>query len=346
MTYPKFARPALRLAVSLAALNLDNQPDIIRTATDIKHKQVAQPYPRPEHWKQYNLPDGRRLDYADFGSPNGQPCLFFHNEWMGHIWPAAMAEYATAKGLRIILPARPFYGMSSAYPSGCFPPTQTAKDFTSLLDHLGIDEVAVLAQTLGGMFATQFLHLFPKRVLGLCIISPMLPFTHDDHRRGMPPMSRFVGTILMKSPRLFEFFARNSYAVFLRSEPDRYLQKIFGDLPVDQPIFRHPVHRASLLSGIKFASKGYMGYVAGYRHMLRDAAEKMQAAKIPYHVVIGDSDQNTRVDRAESLISMGVDIRTTMAPGGGELLIYSHSRLIIDTLIQASGIEQVITPPR
>ena len=112
-----------------------NQAELIRMAIGLTTLQKLRPnplldfksnqrgkapiaYPHLEHMRQLSLPDGRQIEYAIFGATDGQPVLYFHNELLGNIWPRKLAEYAAIRGLKIIVPSRPYYGQSAPYPKG------------------------------------------------------------------------------------------------------------------------------------------------------------------------------------------------------------------------------------
>jgi len=285
--------------------------------------------------RQLSLPDGRHIEYAVFGAKNGRPVLYFHNELLGNIWPYKLAEYATMRGLRIIIPSRPFYGQSTAYPPGCFHPTQTAHDFAAVLDYLDIPAVMLMGQTLGGMFAMAFADLYPERSLGLLSLCPMLPHLNDDSETQMPPMHRFISSILRRRPALLEFIGRAGNAYYKRIGPIRFLHHAFGDLECDVPILNDKTSLEGLIRGIGFGElNAHKGYVAGYSHLIYKAEDMLRDIDIPLHVMIGDCDGNTRLARAKALIEKGIDLNIIIADGGGELLKYSHPKLIVDSLCE------------
>jgi len=293
-------------------------------------------YPRFEHEHLMTLPDGRQLDYSVFGASGGKPCLYFHSELLGNIWPAKITDYATVKGLRIIVPARPFYGRSDAYPKNVDHPTQTAKDFIALLDHLNIQRALLVGQTLGGMYALALTRDFPERVSGIVSITPLLPHLTPEHSSGMPKLHRFISDIIRKQPRLLNFIARAGTAYYRRVGPMKFLQHVFGDLECDVDIINDPVNQEALIRTLLFGSThGHKGYVAGYSHMMLDTTDLMKKIPFPIYGIIGNQDKNTRMDRAKSLQDLGVDFKIITAKGGGELLIYSHPYLVIDTILKA-----------
>ena len=324
----------IRFAISLAALNFEDATGDDAFLEDDAKALIRPCYPREYHWRLLELPDGRNLDYAVFGLRSGTPCLFFHNEFLGDIWPEELTRYAISQGLKIILPARPFYRRSSGYPKEVNHIEQTAHDFLILLDHLKIDKVKILSQTLGGMFAIKFASMFEDRVQSLCLISPMLPFFNDEQRSKMPPVHRLVSSFISKAPWMMEFMAKTGFALYLKEGPEVLLRRIFSSAPVDKKILDNPSHMKTLCKGLQFGERnGYKPYLAGYKHLLPDSFEKMKALTVPIAVIIGSADKNTRQNRAASMIQHGVKLDMVIAEDGGELLIFTHPELIIDTVV-------------
>jgi len=325
----------IRLAVSLAALTFDENSASLKIDSEKAAFHSQPPFPREEHWHLLRLSDGRKLDYAIFGDPKGSPVMFFHNELLGDVWPAVLTEYATQRGLKIILPARPYYRRSSPYPKKSFHPTQTAHDFAELLNYLNIDKVAILAQTLGGMFALEFTTHYEKHVHSITTLSPMLPFTSDEQRKNMPPLHRFISTVILSSPKLIEFVARVGFAFYMKDGPERYARLTFSSCEVDQQILNQPQHMNDVCKGLKFGqANGFRPYVAGFKHLIKNPEEKMKTVNVPMSIIIGTSDNNTRLERAKGLKEIGVNLDIVLAENGGELLIFSHPELIIETVLK------------
>ncbi len=324
----------IRLAVSLAALTFDDETNLSASNDLATENEMEKSYPRPEHWHLLKLPDGRHLDYAIFGDLSGSPCLFFHNELIGDVWPEALTDYAKKSGLKIILPARPFYRRSSEYPKNVNHLEQTSKDFLCLLDHLNLSKVRVLSQTLGGMFALQFAHMFEGRIKSLCTLSPMLPFSTTDQQNEMPPLHRFISSMVLKAPWMVEFVARAGFAFYLKDGPEVYLKRTFSSAPIDKKTLANPKHLKSLCRGLQFGERnGHKPYVAGFKHIVKNPIDMMRGLNAPMTIIIGDQDKNTRMERAQSLLDAGVKLNVVSAKDGGELLIFTHPKLIIDTLV-------------
>ena len=128
----------VRLALGLCRLNLIAE----RTTGDAIKPQMqaaaAPPYPHDTHRQLLQLPDGRLMDYSEFGDPSGIPVLHFHCEVFGDAWSARMAEDAAARGLRVISPARPGHGRSTQLSKGQNGPMTHSQDLAWLQDRMGI----------------------------------------------------------------------------------------------------------------------------------------------------------------------------------------------------------------
>ena len=115
------------------------------------------------------LPDGRRLAYAEYGDPHGQAVFYFHGSPSSRLEPTLFdavgydASAAAAKrGLRIIAPDRPGCGLSEFQPGRRI--LDWPADVSALADQLGIDRFAVMSYSAGGPYGLACAAQLPKRV--------------------------------------------------------------------------------------------------------------------------------------------------------------------------------------
>ena len=94
------------------------------------------------------LPDGRRLAYAEFGTPDGRPVLYFHGAPSSRLEPLLVGDDAwRAHGLRVIAPDRPGVGLSDFLPKRGF--SQWPNDVVALADALGLERFGVIGMSGG-----------------------------------------------------------------------------------------------------------------------------------------------------------------------------------------------------
>jgi len=67
------------------------------------------------------LGGGRRLGYAWYGQPDGEPVLYFHGHPGSRLDARSAWQAAAAEGLRVIALDRTGYGLSCGVPEVCMP---------------------------------------------------------------------------------------------------------------------------------------------------------------------------------------------------------------------------------
>ena len=90
------------------------------------------------------LPDGRKLCYAEYGDPDGKPIILFHGNPNSRLLYGLIPDCPFRPGLHLIAPDRPGYGLSDFYAPG-HSIVDYPDDIIALADALGIDKFAVLA---------------------------------------------------------------------------------------------------------------------------------------------------------------------------------------------------------
>jgi alpha-beta hydrolase superfamily lysophospholipase len=91
------------------------------------------------------LPDGRKLGYAQYGSPTGRAILYQHGFPGSRIEAAQLHDLSTELGFRIIAIDRPGHGWSSPHP--CSKLLDWPKDVERLTEHLELESYSVLVGT-------------------------------------------------------------------------------------------------------------------------------------------------------------------------------------------------------
>ena len=100
-------------------------------------------YPTGEdHDHTFNLPDGRRLGYGQYGSPTVKPIFNFHGLPACRIEGAWFHELGLKYGARIIATDRPGLGLSSPHPGRRL--LDYPKDIEKLAEHLKLKEYAII----------------------------------------------------------------------------------------------------------------------------------------------------------------------------------------------------------
>ena len=121
----------------------------------------------------HRLPDGRRIGYAEYGSVDGLPAIALHGTPGSRFMFALTDEGARARGLRIIAPERPGYGLSDVHHFDTL--AETAEDVEAIADALGIGRFALIGVSGGGPHAVAAAARLKDRVLRMALIGPVGP---------------------------------------------------------------------------------------------------------------------------------------------------------------------------
>ncbi|MDZ4741208.1 MAG: alpha/beta hydrolase [Alphaproteobacteria bacterium] len=115
------------------------------------------------------LRDGRRLGYAQFGSPGALPVFYFHG------WPGSRLEagFFNIPNVQMIGVDRPGYGLSD--PSRGRKLSDWPRDIEDLADHLGFNRFAVVGMSGGGPYAAACAYYLKARLTKVAIVAGLGP---------------------------------------------------------------------------------------------------------------------------------------------------------------------------
>jgi pimeloyl-ACP methyl ester carboxylesterase len=124
----------------------------------------------------FKLKDGRNLGYSIYGSPQGEPALYFHGTPSSRLEPLLLTAYdkdpdqlANQYNISLIAIDRPGLGHSTYNAKGTF--TSFSNDTIELLAHLNISRCKVLCWSGGGTYTLSIAYHFPQVIEQVYIIT-------------------------------------------------------------------------------------------------------------------------------------------------------------------------------
>ncbi len=203
----------------------------------INLEEIEYPYPVSYmDFRVYNQ-DARLayMDVAPSGPANGRTVIFHHGGlYYGWYWEKQIAALSEA-GYRVIAKDRLGWGKSSK-PVIPYSINLWASNTARLMDHLGIEQAAVVGHSIGGQMVTRFAFLYPERATHLVTVN-QVGLTDGRKGRGFQPLTGEVDT----SPDMDEVYAgllRWAEENYVNWQPEfaehmriRYGNRLSGDWP-------------------------------------------------------------------------------------------------------------------
>ncbi len=156
------------------------------------------------------LSDGRRVGYAEYGDPKGLPVFALHGTPGSRLMFALSDHAARDRGLRLIAPERPGYGLSDYRHSATL--FDHARDIATLAEASGLERFAIVGVSGGGPYAVAAAAAMPGRVVLLALVGPVGPIADYGRQIRMSRGHRLLFGNLVRLPlasRAFFFGLRN-----------------------------------------------------------------------------------------------------------------------------------------
>ena len=279
------------------------------------------------------LPDGRELGWLELGPPDGDPVFAFHGT-TGSRWHFTVDDGpVAAAGVRLIVPDRPGYGLSSFHSGRRL--RDWADDVAFLADHLGLQDFSVMGVSGGGPHVAVCARFLPARVRAAAIVSGVAPLADPGSEEGMMPSNRGITAVARRAPLvLWPVFA--GMTAFGRRWPERALQAMVRELPPpDTAVLMRPAVRDAFLRDVRLASSttGQAG-AQDFRLFSRDWGFRLEDITVPVYIWQGDVDRNVPAAHGRLQAERIPGAVLHEVPGEGHLLFVDHMTDILSDLVK------------
>lgn len=195
--------------VKLAALPAATPPGDPRFDAELS----ASAYPFPVNTFEFTSQrQPLRMAYLDVQpeKPNGRTVLLLHGKNFSAAYWEPTVRLLTSRGFRVLAPDQVGFGKSSKPQSYQFSFQALAENTRALLEHVGVERVAVVGHSMGGMLATRFALQFASRTEKLALVSPI---GLEDWRRFVAPRSvdDWYGSELKATPESIRAYQTKAY---------------------------------------------------------------------------------------------------------------------------------------
>ena len=284
------------------------------------------------------LGDGRKLGYAAYGVPTGQPVFFFHGSASSRLDHPLDEDILTRLNIRFISMDRPGNGLSDFQADRRL--IDSAKDILQLADHLEIAQFHVLGHSAGGPHALACAHQLPERMIKAAVISSVAPMNRPHAYQGMPLFNRLLARSARFAP-IFTHIIRWMTRWMLMGDFEKSSKALMSSIPeVDQSILYSAKNKENFINTIR------EGFRVGSRGVAQDdilinRAWGFELNEIRPQIDIwhGELDVNVPMNAAQYLYARLPHARVIFLPGEGHFLILKYWERIRSALVYPDQME-------
>jgi pimeloyl-ACP methyl ester carboxylesterase len=279
------------------------------------------------------LQDGRRLGFAEFGSPTGRPLFHFHGSGSSRLERPALEETLIGLDIRFITVDRPGHGLSDYQPHRCL--LDWPDDVGQLADHLGIPRFYVDGHSAGGPHALVCAARFPQRVLAVAAISSVAPMSRPNAYDGMPFLNRFLARSARHSPWITGL-ARWIMSRMVLGDVEQATRRLMSSIPEsDKSVLYAPENVHILVSSIR---EGFCQGSRGVAHddilVNRDWGYDLDKVEPRVDIWHGTADVSVPIHAGEYLCAILPTSRATFLPDEGHFFVLRRWEEILSALLE------------
>jgi pimeloyl-ACP methyl ester carboxylesterase len=281
------------------------------------------------------LGDGRRLGYAQYGRPDGEPVFYFHGHPGSRLEGRFAHSAAAAAGFLVVALDRPGLGLSDFQPGRAL--TDWPADVAEAADELGISRFSVAGASGGGPYALACAWRLPSRVSRVVVISGAGPFQVRGITRGMRWQNRVGFQVGSRWPALAGAAMRSMRRSVI-DRPERTIDALARAMsPPDAAVVRRPEVRdlliADLVEAFRQGSDG-----ATHDMVLLGRPWGFSLREIEPEVFLWQGEADTLVPPAMGryLAQQIPHCHATMLPGEGHLLYIDRMPDLIEAFRQGA----------
>jgi pimeloyl-ACP methyl ester carboxylesterase len=269
----------------------------------------------------FTLEDGRKISYAVYGPPSGDPVLYFHGTPSSRREILLLQAYGInvhdlldQYGIRIIAPDRG--SQSTFHPQRTF--LSFAGDAEQLLRHLGINQCPVLCWSGGGPYALAMAHRFPSIVSGVYILCGITkPF--DKAVRQQMGLNKWYFLTARYAP----FLLGAALGYVRRRKTEHLPPQQFSGLPyVDYMLLQQNLKSAAKLTLKEATRRGTKTMVHEAASYFRPYGFRVNDISQPIHYWWGSLDMNVVELHAKEVEETAKKAVMHYREGEGHLSLY------------------------
>jgi len=266
--------------------------------------------------------DGRKLEYTEFGDPEGTPVIYFHGILHAREKFHPFSSYPEKHGLRIIAPERPGFGKTSMQAERSL--RTYTQDIAQLVKHLNIDTFYVLGDGDGGPAALACANLLGDRVRKAAVVGCM-PDPTFEHMENIMSFDRKLMIMAKSTPKaILNPFCRMILKALRRN--NNYFRLMFNEFcKADQAVISTSEHEKLFQTSMdNLLKENVDGFIDDYFSRLYLWDFSVGATTTEVDMWHGEEDCFSNIRSAKSIAYALPHCNRHFLKGHGHYLFISH----------------------
>lgn len=278
------------------------------------------------------LADGRRLGFAEYGDPGGQPVFHFHGSGGSRLDRPAREAVLWEAGIRFISVDRPGHGISDFQPRRRL--ADWPQDVCQLADSLGLAQFYVEGWSAGGPHALSCASQLPDRIQAVALIASAAPMNRPGAFAGLPLPNWALAAAARWAPPLAGLFRWLTRRMLLR-DPELASRRLMASIPeADKAVLYEPENLAVFVQSLSEGFRpGWKGVTQDDVIVRRDWGFELGSIQVPIDIWHGENDVNVLPSDARYLGSVLPQARTCFLPGEGHFFVLKRWAEVLSTLV-------------
>ncbi|MDX8382232.1 MAG: alpha/beta hydrolase [Ghiorsea sp.] len=218
--------------------------------------QQSSLYKRSDLFQSIRLHDGRRMSYAEYGDPEGDPVIFCHAVAGSRLQYPKGDKVAAKLGLRMIVPDRPGMGCSDIKDEHTL--LDWPLDLIQLVDFLGIKKFSIIGYSGGSSYAMACAYSLPERIKHISLVTARGPL---DNFRDILSSDAVLLQLSKYTPSLLKQYIQ-IMITDIKQDPVKRLHKRYKHYHqtdkdcIDQHPEQQVMYAESLLESVRQGASG------------------------------------------------------------------------------------------
>ncbi len=326
----------------LGKTNLDTQLNLIRHMGFLqRHEKAPQQYVSEGDFRaqanpaaqMFSLSNGKQLEYTLIGPSDGRPVLYIHGLIDTVRFAEATVQQLYERSIRLVAPARPFFGRSDGYVDPANPLEEFADDVVELLDHLGLTALPVFGHMAGTLYGVVLAGRYKDRVTSIFSVAGAVPMVHRWQFSGMSMGHRISGLTARHAPALLPVLISGGIRLIRDGKQDQMLKLAFKDSPHDLSMADDPELRELIYERYRnVTNQGIHAFKTDIVQVSSDWSHRMEGVDCPIRIYHGALEKVVLPKGVQLFADSHDNVALFIQPDAGQLILSSHPTQMLDHL--------------